>query len=134
MPLTLTLLAVNKGIGPFLDVEALVVPSGSYVAGGDTLDLTQLYNQVDPAGRTVGSSNLPVHMEANGLAGVAAVMNNYQPHSYTNPNDGTAAVALTPATCKLMVFSGITEASAIAYTNQVLSDRIILKATFQAQQ
>lgn len=134
MPLTLTLLAVNKGIGPFLDVEALVVPSGSYVAGGDTLDLTQLYSQVDPAGRSIDSDLLPVHMEANGLAGAAAVMNNYQPHSYTNPNDGTAAVALTPATCKMMVFSGITEAGAAGYANQVLSDRIVLKATFKSQQ
>lgn len=134
MSLTLTLLAVNKGIGPFTDVEFLITPAGNYSAGGSVCDLTTLYNQTDPAGRSIDSDLLPIYADVQGLGAVAGTPNRYQLRTYTNPADGTAAVALTPATCLLQVFAGITEASTAAYINAVLSDRIVCKATFKSQQ
>lgn len=136
--LTLKLLAVNKSpLGPYEDVEFLIAPSGSYAAGGDTCDLTTLYGQADPQGRMIGSSLLPIFANVQGMAGIAAGgnnPNNYELRTYLNPNNGNAATALTPATCLLQVYAGNTEASAAGYTNGVLSDYIVCKATFQGQQ
>lgn len=133
--LALTLLAVEKGIGPFEDVVVLVTPSGNYVTDGDTFDITTLYGQTDPAGRTIDSSSLPLFGEINGLGAIAGTPNAYRFCSYADPGDGTAATPLTPATCKMQVYAGITEAAgASAYVNSVLSDRIIAKLTFQGQQ
>ncbi len=136
MPLKLTLLAVQKSpLGPYEDVEFLVTPSGNYPAGGDPMDLTTLYNQVDPAGRSINSDQLPVWIE---VASLGAWTGNsgpaYAARTYTNTADGVAPIALTPATCKLQAYLGVTEEAAGAYDNKFLSDYIVGKATFKSQQ
>jgi hypothetical protein len=136
MPLKLTLLAIQKSpFGPYIDVEFQVTPSGSYPAGGDTMDLTTLYNQVDPAGRSIDSDQLPVWMEAASLGAWTGNSGpNYEARTYTNTADGVAALPLTPATTKLQAFLGVTEEAAGAYDNKFLSDFIVVKATFKSQQ
>ncbi len=136
MAATLTLFASERGKGPFIEVEALLALTGNYVQGGITLDLTQLYGQTDPAGRSIDSDLLPLWISVESKAAKAAGIqpNIYQASTYTNPEDGTPAVKLTPATVKLQVFLGVTEAATAAFTNDVLSDRIIMKAVFKSQQ
>ena len=134
MSLTLTLLSIEKGIGATIDAHVLIVPAGNYTAGAQVIDLTTLYNQTSAEGRTLDSSSLPIYADVQGMGAVAGTPNRYQIRTYTDPADGTPAVALTPATCRFQVFSGITEASTAAFTNTVLSDRIIAKLTFQSQQ
>lgn len=134
MALKLTLLSAEKGIGPFKEVEFLITPSGNYVAGGVPLDLTQLYSQTDPAGRTLDSDQLPVWIDVVSMGAVAGTPQSYKASTYTDPADGTPAVALTPATVNFQTWAGITEASSAGYTNTVLSDRIVAKATFKSQQ
>lgn len=132
--LTLTLLAAERGKGPFTEVEFLITPTGDYVAGGVPLDLTTLYGQTDPAGRTLDSDQLPLFIEVKSLGAVAGTPQSYKASTYTNPADATAPVALTPATVNFQTFAGITEASSAAFTNTVLSDRIVAKAVFKSQQ
>lgn len=136
MAVVLTLLAAERGKGNFIEVEALVTVSGNYTQGGVTCDLTQLYGQSDPLGRNLDSDQLPLWAAVQSQGSVAAGTspNEYQLSTYTNPADGTPPVALTPATCKLSTWLGVTEASTAAFANAVLSDRIILKAVFPSQQ
>jgi hypothetical protein len=135
MAVTLTLLAVEKGDGPYEEVVALAELTGNYTAGGDTLNFTQLYGQVDPAGRSIDSDQLPVDIEVESCAAIAGNNpTNYKGCMYTNPDNGAAPVALTPATCLLQAFSGITEETTGAYGNAYLSDYVIVKATLKGQQ
>ena len=133
--LTLTLLAVNKGIGPFEEVVFQITPSGNYTQGGDTLNLTTLYPQVDPAGRSIDSDQLPVYIEVKSVAAVPAsdAPQLYQASTYTNPESGAAPTQLTTSTCLLSCYSGVTEVSTGAYPNAQLSDVIVAKMTVLAQ-
>jgi hypothetical protein len=131
MALTLTLLKVDSGPGgPWANVTAQVIPSGNYPAGGDVADLSTLWSQVDPTGKTIDSDVLPTDGYAESLAGLAGNnQNNYKFRMFTNTNDGVAAKPLTPKTCVIQFFKGTTEESAGAYENVFLSDYIILGFT-----
>jgi hypothetical protein len=141
MAVTLTLLAAERGKGPFIEVEALLTFAGAYVAGGVQLDLTQLYSQTDLAGRNLDSDVRPLWAAARSKAALAGgVLIQYKVSTFTNPGDGTPAVPLTPsnlgmtpASALLQIFSGITELTSAAYPNNVLSDRVIMKAVFMSQ-
>src|ERR1700676_2439102 len=134
MAVTLTLLAAERGKGPFIEVEALLTFAGAYVAGGVQLDLTQLYSQTDPAGRNLDSDVRPLWAAARSKAALAGgVLIQYKVSTFTNPGDGTPAVPLTPASALFQIFSGITELTSAAYPNNVLSDRVIMKAVFMSQ-
>lgn len=135
MSATLTLLSAERGKGNFIEVTALIVLAGNYVQGGVVCDLTSLYGQADPLGRNLDSDALPLWCSVQGQAQLAAgqTPNTYDLNTYTNPGDGTPPVALTPATCKLAVYAGVTEANSAGYINNVLSDRIIAKMVFPSQ-
>jgi hypothetical protein len=136
MATTLTLLAVNKSVGPFEEVIFQIALTGNYTQGGDTVNLQSLQTQVDLAGRSIDSELLPVYCEANSVAAVPAgdAPQYYQLSTYTNPESATAAATqLTTATMLLSCYSGVTEVSTGAYPNAQLSDVIIAKMTIQSQ-
>lgn len=135
--LGLTLLAVDRAPGnPVAKALAVVSLSGLYAAGGDVLNLSQLFSQTDFAGRTMGMdpNTLPLNMEANSLGSLAGNNPNaFYPRAYTNPNSGAAAVPLTPQTCLMQFYDGATELAAGAYSNTFLSDFIVLEITYKTQ-
>ena len=108
MAVTLTLLAAERGKGPFIEVEALLTFAGAYVAGGVQLDLTQLYSQTDPAGRNLDSDVRPLWAAVRSkaaLAGGVLILRYREPerHRAFRAPGGPLAPILTILTCLLLM-------------------------------
>jgi hypothetical protein len=127
MAVTLTLLRIAAPGGSPREILALVTPSGNYVNGGDTMDLTKLYGQVSQEGCNIDSDQLPIDAVIESLAGGGAGGGYYLAQLFTNPGNGQPATPKALNACLFRAFQANgTEYTSAAYNASVISDRIIL--------
>jgi hypothetical protein len=127
MAVTLTLLRNFAPGGSPRELVVLITPSGNYVNGGDAMDLTKLYGQVSQEGCNLDSDVLPVEAVVESLAGGGAGGGYYLAQLWTNPQNGQPATPKALNACLFRAFlANGTELTSAAYTNGVLSDRIVM--------
>lgn len=111
-------------------VRFVITPTGNYVAGGDPLDLTQLFALASGApGNSLPSFELPVEVRIYSARPAGATGNGnlfvYQYSPGTTLANGTMQV-FTGAAAQ----TALTELSAGAYGANILNDTINAVATF----
>lgn len=124
------------GAGRFIKAYFLLAFSGSYVTGGDTLDLTNgggtpaAPSGIPPA-TTGGVANIKVCPRSSKNTGLAAAGGLY---AVLTPNADAPLKSSDLSTLKLKIFANsagsITEYSAGAYGSDVLADQVILEVDF----
>jgi hypothetical protein len=135
MSATLKLLSVaHPTIEDVIEVWFQVVFSGSYLTGGDTLDLTTLASQNSSVeGSTVDAdlvNNMPVGVHVDSQTGGWGSSGGgyYEIKTWLNVSGGKATV-LTPKTCKIQCYAaGGTEQSAGAHAATIIGDYIVCVA------
>ena len=103
----------------FITTYHVITPSGSYVTGGDTLDITQV-------SALIPSSSAPVLAEVTGQGNTAGT-------SWTALGNYFAVVqGATLATWKLQAWSGGgAQQGAGAYPSTITNDRIVLRLVWR---
>lgn len=124
--------AISKE-GRFFKVLFQITPTGNYAAGGDTLDLTQLFNLTSSApGNTLPTFELPLKVDIISQRAQGGTGNGFQYLYKYSPGTSLANGAMQVYTATSAAQTGFAEITGAptAYPANVLNDVIIAEAYF----